>query len=133
MRKIKMRYACVVKTVLAVVVLLCGLTVGQQPQAVLTPYVIVAHKDYDYTVRHGRDLMKVTYAESQTSSAKPGDFPGSELHLHTRRGEHPHGPDLSQVPEVGVSIRQCQLSAPDKDGDPVIAVQPTSEPCMVQN
>lgn len=115
------------------VVLLCGLAIGQQPQAALNPYVIVAHKGYDYTVRHGRALMKVTYAESQTSSAKPGDFPGTGLHLHTRNGEYPHGPDLSQIPEVGASIRQCLLSRPDKDGYPVIATQPIGEPCMVQN
>jgi hypothetical protein len=57
------------KTVIAVVVLLCGLTVGQQPQAALSQYVIVAHKGYDYTVRHGRALMKVTYGESQARLA----------------------------------------------------------------
>jgi hypothetical protein len=121
------------KTVIAVVVLVCGLMVGQQPRAALSPYVIVAHKGYDYTVRHGRVLMKVTYAESQTSSAKRGDFPGTGLHLHTRNGEYPHGPDLSQAPEVGVSIRQCLLRTPDKDGELMIAIQPTPEPCMMQN
>jgi hypothetical protein len=121
------------KTAIVVVVLLCGLTVGQQSRQA-TPYVIVAHKGYDYTVRHGRVVMKVTYAQSQTSSAKRGDdSPGAGLHLHTRNGEYPHGPDLSQVPEVGVSVRQCLLSTPDKDGDPVIAIQPTPDPCMTQN
>jgi hypothetical protein len=120
---------------IAVVVLLCGLTVAQQPQAALSQYVIVAHKGYDYTVRHGRVLMKVTYAESQRSTAKPGDFPGTGLHRHSRDGVYPNGPDLSQVPEVGLRIKQCVLSkTPDHDGDPVIiAIQPTPEPCMVQN
>jgi hypothetical protein len=78
--------------------------------------------------------MKVTYSESQTSTAKTGDFPGSGLHYHLRNGVYPNGPDLSQVPEVGRSIHQCVLSkTPDHDGDPVIAVQPTPEPCMMQN
>ena len=122
------------KTVIAVVVLLCGLTVGQQPQAALSQYVIVAHKGSDYTVRHGRVLMKVTYAESQTSTAKPGDFPGSGLHYHSRNGVYPHDLDLSQVPEVGLRSNQCVISkTPDHDGDPVIAIQPTPEPCMMQN
>ena len=120
------------KTVIVVAVLLCGLMIGQQSRQP-TSYVIVAHKGYDYTVRHGRALMKVTYAESQTSSAKRGDPPGTGLHLHMRNGEYPHGPDLSQVPEVGVSVRQCLMSTPDKDGDPVIAIQPTPDPCMTQN
>lgn len=105
-----------------------------QPQAALTPYVILAHAEYNYTVRHGRDIMKVTYSDSQTSTAKPGDFPGSGLHYHSRNGVYPHGPDLSQVPEVGLRINQCLLSkTPDHDGDPVIAIQPTPEPCMMQN
>jgi hypothetical protein len=100
----------------------------------LTPYVIVAHTGYDYNVRHGRTLMKVTYNQSQTSTAKPGDSPGTGLHLHSRYAVYPQGPDLSQVPEVGRSINQCVLSkTPDVDGDPVIAVQPTPEPCMMQN
>ena len=41
---------------------------------------------------------------------------------------------MSQVPEVGVQIKQCLLSkTPDNDGDPVIAIQPTPEPCITQN
>jgi hypothetical protein len=108
---------------------------GQEtPRQVIPTYVIIAHTGYEYTVRHGRTLMKVTYSESQTSTAKTGDFPGTGLHLHTRYGVYPHGPDLSQVPEVGVRINQCVISkTPDHDGDPVIAVQPTPEPCMMQN
>jgi hypothetical protein len=110
--------------------------VGQETprHGTLTPYVIVAHAGNDYTVRHGRVIMKVKYSESQTSTAKPGDFPGTGLHLHTQNGVYPFGPDLSQVPEVGLPIHQCLLSkTPDSDGDPVIAVQPTPEPCMMQN
>jgi hypothetical protein len=78
--------------------------------------------------------MKVTYSDSQTSTAKSGDFPGSGLHRHSRDGVYPSGPDLSQVPEVGLRIKPCVLSkTPDHDGVPVIAVQPTPEPCMMQN
>jgi hypothetical protein len=108
--------------------------VGQDAPRQLTPYVIIAHTGYNYTVRHGRNIMKVTYSESQTTTAKPGDFPGTGLHLHMRNGAYPHGPDLSQVPEVGVKINQCIISkTPDSDGDPVVAVQPTPEPCMTQH
>lgn len=103
-------------------------------EAAPAPYVIVSHTGYNYTVRHGRVTMKVTYSESQTSTAKPGDFPGTGLHRHSKDGVYPYGPDLSQVPEVGLQIRQCTLSkTPDHDGDPVIAIQTTPEPCMMQN
>jgi hypothetical protein len=105
-----------------------------KPQVPLTPYVIVAHTEYNYTVRHGQTIIKVTYSDSQTSTARPGDFPGTGLHYHSRNGVYPHGPDLSQVPELGLRINQCVLSkTPDHDGDPVIAIQPTPEPCMTQN
>ena len=101
------------------------------------PYTIIAHTGYKYTVRHGRVVMKVEYSESQTSVCTGGaDFLkclATGLHLHTRDGVHPHDADLSQVPEVSLRINQCVLSTPDKDGDPVIAIQPTPEPCMMQN
>lgn len=104
------------------------------PKSPLNPYVIVAHTEYNYTVRHGRTTLKISYSDSQTSSAKPGDFPGTGLHYHSRNGTYPQGPDLSQAPEVGLRINQCVLSiTPDRDGDPVIAIQPTPEPCMMQN
>jgi hypothetical protein len=113
---------------------LTGVSQSKPRESTLTPYVIVAHTEYTYTVRHGRTLMMARYSESQTSTAKPGDFPGTGLHQHFRDGVYPTGPDLSQVPEVGVKINQCLLSkTPDVDGDPVIAVQPTPEPCMTQN
>lgn len=117
-----------------VLIFTASLSVGQSKPQALTPYVIIAHTGYDYTVRHGRAIMKVTYSDSQTSTAKPGDVPGTGLHYHSRNGVYPHGPDLSQVPEVGRAINQCVLSkTPDPDGDPVIAIQPTPEPCMMQN
>jgi hypothetical protein len=124
------------RAIILAIVFMASLASGQaQPrQVTLTPYMIVAHTGYDYVVHHGRVIMKVDYSESQTSTAKPGDFPGTGLHLHTRQGVYPHGPDLSQVPEVGSLISQCILSkTPDSDGDPIIAIQPTPEPCMIQN
>lgn len=83
----------------------------------------------DYTVVYGTDVLKAKYASSQTSSAKPGDAFGTGLHAHS----YDYHPDLSQVPQVGVPIRRCRLST-DKmpDGSPIIATQPTLEPCMVQ-
>jgi hypothetical protein len=83
----------------------------------------------DYTVAYGPDILKVKYASSQTSSAKPGDFPGTGLHEHRNDSD----PDLSQVPQVGVPIRRCKLSKDVmRDGSPIIATQPTPEPCMIQ-
>jgi hypothetical protein len=116
---------------------LSSLAFGQT--ATLTPYTIVAHTGYKYTVRHGRVIMKVEYHESQTSVCKDGDKDfiqclGTGLHLHTRYGVYPHDADLGQVPEVGLRINQCVLSKTlDNDGDPIIATQPTPEPCMMQN
>lgn len=126
--------------VVVAVVILAAITAslvafGQsKPQPPLAPYVIIAHTEYNYTVRHGRNVIKVSYHDSQTNTAKPGDAPGTGLHYHSRNGAYPHGPDLSQVPEVGLRINQCVLSEkPDHYGDPVIAIQPTPEPCMTQN
>lgn len=112
--------------------------VKQAEDAVSTlPYTITAHTGYKYTVMHGRVIMKVEYSESQTSVCTGGkDFLNclsTGLHLHTIDGVYPHNADLSQVPEVGLQIKQCILSpTPDHDGDPIIAIQPTPEPCMVQ-
>ena len=99
------------------------------------PYTIIAHTGYKYTVRHGRVVMKVEYSESQTSVCTGGaDFLkclATGLHLHTRDGVYPHDADLSQVPEVGLSIKQCVMTT--DNGELVIAIQPTPEPCMMQN
>jgi hypothetical protein len=123
------------KHILVLLLMMASLSAfGQETPQKVTPYVIVAHTGYDYAVLHGRAIMKVTYSDSQTSTAKPDDFPGSGLHRHSRDGVYPDGPDLSQVPEVGLRIKQCLLSkTPDHGGAPVIAVQPTPEPCMMQN
>jgi hypothetical protein len=123
------------RTVLAIL-FVASLAFGQT--ATLTPYTIVVHTGYKYTVQHGRVVMKVEYHESQTSVCKDGDKDFlnclvTGLHLHTRYGVYPHDADLSQVPEVGLRINQCVLSTPDKEGAPVIAIQPTPEPCMMQN
>lgn len=89
----------------------------------------LATQEDDYIVAYGADILKVKYASSQTSSAKPGDFPGTGLHEH----RYDSDPDLSQVPQVGVPIRRCELSKNVmQDGSQIIAMQPTSEPCMIQ-
>lgn len=84
----------------------------------------------DYAVAFGQDILKVKYAESITSTANPGDAPGTGLHQHSAS----YHPDLSWVPQVGTPIRRCSLSksVDPADGDPIIGTQPTSDPCMVQ-
>lgn len=86
----------------------------------------------EYTVRHGNEILKVLYSDSQTSSAKPGDFPGTGLHYHNYSFSKEGATDLSQIPEVGAAILQCMLSEEKmSDGSPIIATQPTPAPCMV--
>jgi hypothetical protein len=81
----------------------------------------------DYTVVYGTDILKVKYSDSQTNSAKPGESPMTHEHSYDR------DPDLSQVPQVGTPIRHCKLSKDiTPDGGPIIDVQPTPGPCMIQ-
>jgi serine/threonine-protein kinase len=103
-------------------------------------YVITAHtsvptdsysnlRDELYTIVHGAEILKVRYSQSQTSSAKPGDFPGTGLHSHTSYSN----PDLSQIPELGVAIRACLMSKErTADGGSIIATQPIPAPCMAR-
>ncbi len=101
-------------------------------------YVFTAHDVRDgvglqediYTVTYGPSVITVKYAESQTSTAKPGDFPGTGLHPHF---SYSH-PDLSQVPPIGVPVPACVMDKErDHDGDLVIAIQPTPAPCISRN
>jgi len=86
----------------------------------------------EYTVRHGNEILKVLYSDSQTSTAKPGDVAGSGLHYHNYSFLKDSATDLSQIPEVGVPILQCILSEEKmSDGSPIIATQPTPAPCMI--
>lgn len=86
----------------------------------------------EYTVRHGNEILKVLYTDSQTSTAKAGDFPGTGLHYHNYSFSKDGATDLSQIPEVGVPILQCLLSEEKmSDGSPIIASQPTPAPCMI--
>jgi hypothetical protein len=102
-------------------------------------YVITAHtiapvadsnlRDDLYTIVHGKETLKVQYAQSQTSSAKPGDFPGTGLHLHQRYSN----PDLSQVPALGVAVRACLMVKHEERPDELfVAIQPTPAPCMAR-
>ena len=105
------------------------------PAKVAAPsYVLTGHRvehdgiqeDY-YTVTFNNEVMTVRYHDSQTNTAKPGDPPGSGIHQHI----YYHDPDLSQVPALGVPIRQCALSK-SPAGLPAIAVQPLPDPCMAK-
>ena len=58
-----------------VLIFIASLAIGQETPRATASYVITAHTGYDYTVRHGRVIMKVRYSDSQTSTAKPGDSP----------------------------------------------------------
>lgn len=82
---------------------------------------------YIYTIEFGNAVLKVEYKESQTTSAKPGDFPGTGLHLHLAVSD----PDLSQIPAAGVPMSACILQR-DFHGDLIVARQPTNNPCMAR-
>jgi hypothetical protein len=107
---------------------------AKQPTAkyVIKQHTVVPSKGLPpedfYTIEYGSVVFKVKYHGSQTSSAKPGDFPGSGLHWHNQ-----FNPDVSQVPDVGVPIRACTFNKDrDTDGDLVIAHQSTDAPCMAR-
>ena len=119
---------------------------SDQPIYVITAHTVV-HDDGtnsqldNYVIVYGSEVLTVQYAESQISTVKPGASkleqvaPGKNLHLHTRFGSWPQGPDVSQVPHIGVPIRACEMDTkyPDSDGHPVIAIQSVSSPCMSRN
>ena len=127
-------------TILIIVTLVVGGCSRSKPVApeaqryTITEHVVVSEPDSsqqrdEYTLTYGPEILKVKYSESQTNSAKPGDFPGTGLHLHSWYSN----PDLSQVPPAGTKVRACLMNPErDKDGDLVIAKQPTSEPCMAR-
>jgi hypothetical protein len=122
------------------IVLLTSAGCSKRPKNSEDNYVITAHtvtengSENDYTVTYGKVVLKVRYAESQTSSAKPGDTPGSGLHPHSAGGTYPANADLSQIPLLGTPIRRCLLSKDVMhDGSPIIAVQPTPVPCIYNN
>jgi V8-like Glu-specific endopeptidase len=119
---------------------------SDQPIYVITAHTVV-HDDGtnsqldNYVIVYGSEVLTVQYAESQISTVKPGASkleqvaPGKNLHLHTRFGSWPQGPDVSQVPHIGVPIRACEMDTkyPDSDGHPVIAIQSVSSPCISRN
>ncbi|HKV48056.1 MAG TPA: hypothetical protein VJN69_08200 [Candidatus Acidoferrales bacterium] len=128
----------------------CQAQLSRKPkQSIESMYVITDHKViYDdktnsqldnYVITYGPELLIVQYTESQISTLKPGAseldqvLPGENLHLHARYGSWPHQPDVSQVPQVGVPIRACEMDTEDpslNDGHPLIATQSASLPCM---
>ena len=119
---------------------------SDQPTYVIAAHTVI-HDDStnsqldNYVIVYGSEVLKVQYAESQISTVKPGASeleqvaPGKNLHWHTHYGRWPQEPDVSQVPQVGVPIRACEMDSkyPDNDGHPVIAIQSVSSPCMSRN
>jgi hypothetical protein len=116
---------------------------SDQPTYIITAHTVVRDESTDsqldnYVIVYGTEVLKVQYAESQISTVKPGASlleqvaPGKNLHRHTRYGRWPQEPDVSQVPQVGVPIRACEMDTkyPDSYGHPVIAIQSVSAPCM---
>ena len=103
-----------------------------------TPYMFTSHVLTDggrhvYTVRHGSVIIKAQYEGSQKSSWPDGRKWDNSLvlmnYLHTHSWYQ--GPDVSQVPAIGIAVNECVLSKDkDKDGDQFIAVQPTNAPCI---
>jgi hypothetical protein len=116
-----------------------------------TDYVITEHhvipesnsdvERDEYTVRHADAILTVRYFESQTNSA-PFDPQNSMkqilanpkvLQWHFYGAGGASAPDLTQVPEVGVPIRQCVTHKNELHGDEdVIAVQEIPDPCMIR-
>jgi hypothetical protein len=86
----------------------------------------------------GSEVLTVQYSDSQIRTVKPGasqlelPAPGENLLMHIWYGSYPQGPDVSQVPHIGVPIRACEMNTkyPNKDGHPVIAVQSVPAPCV---
>lgn len=111
---------------------------------VITAHTVVHDEDTNsrldnYVIVHGSEVLKVQYAESQISTEKQGtsslEWPliqGKDLHLHFRYRVWPQEPDVSQVPQVGVPIRACEMDTnyPGSVENPAIAIQSVAAPCM---
>ncbi len=111
-------------------------------------YVITAHAVVhdentnsqldNYVIVHGPEILKVQYAESQISTVKQGasllesPIQGKDLHLHFRYRVWPQEPDVSQVPNIGVPIRTCEMDTnyPGSVEHPAVAIQSVAAPCM---
>ena len=119
---------------------------SDEPTYMITAHTVVHDESTNsqldnYVIVYGSEVLRVQYAESQISTVKPGASkleqvaPGKNLHWHTRFGRWPQEPDVSQVPQVGVPIRACEMDTkyPDNEGHPVIAIQSVSAPCMSRN
>ncbi|MGC1830134.1 MAG: trypsin-like peptidase domain-containing protein [Candidatus Acidiferrales bacterium] len=112
---------------------------SDQPTYMITAHAVVnddstIQRD-NYVIVYGSEVLTVQYAESQISTAKPGASQleyEKNIQRHTWYGSWPYGPDLSEVPQVSVPIRACEMDTkyPDNEGHPVIAIQSVSAPCM---
>jgi len=91
-----------------------------EPMYVMTAHKVVHEESTNsqldnYVIVYGSEVLQVQYAESQLSTVRPGASeleqaaPGKNLHLHSRYGSWPQEPDVSQVPQIGVPIRACEM------------------------
>jgi len=100
---------------------------------VFTAHVVSKDGRHAYVVRHGSVVIKVEYDGSLKSSWPEGkkwdrsEVLADYLHMHSWYNK----PDVSQVSPIGVAVAEClSRRAKDKDGDAVIAVQPTNALCI---
>lgn len=117
---------------------------SDEPTYMITAHTVVhdgsTNSQLDnYVIVYRSEVLNVQYAESQLSTLKPGaslydqTHPGKNLHRHARYGSWPQGPDVSQVPQIGVPIRVCEMDTnPLNKGAAVIAIQSVSAPCMAR-
>jgi hypothetical protein len=113
---------------------------SDQPTYMITAHTIIHDNSTiqrdNYVVVYGSEVLRVQYSGSHIDTPKPG---ASELEnemniqQHTSYGSGPFGPDLSEVPQIGVAIRACEMDTkyPETDPRSGIAIhQSVSTPCM---
>ena len=114
---------------------------SDQPTYMITAHTVV-HDDStiqrdNYVIVYGSEVLRVQYADSQISNAKPGASQlehEEDIQIHAWYSSGPFGPDLSEVPQVGVAIRACEMEmdAAYPGGYRMAAIQSVSAPCMVR-
>lgn len=149
---LKISKATLIATLIAVVLAFSSTAKAQAPLKTKPStkldqrkYIITAHtvvqddetniQRDNYVIVYGSEVLRVQYSNSQISTAEPGASKlehEKSIQMHTWYGSWPFGPDLSEVPQVSVPIRACEMDTeyPDSEGHPVIAIQSVLAPCM---
>ena len=103
---------------------------SDQPTYMITAHTVVPDDSgivtiqrNNYVIVHGSEVLRVQYDSSLNCSSC--DAPGMHGWFDTE------GPDLSQVPQVGVPIRACEMEAAHP-GLLMARPQSVSAPCMVR-